>query len=97
MTQTQSETDREPSIAKTLIADFKEFFHNIFSGEIKRPVSRSFKELREFYFDEERRKRLASMGLIKRWFLTGFWLLKAMLLKLSPVRRVLLVIGIFFY
>ncbi len=96
MTQTQSEPGREPSITKTLIADFKEFFHNIFSGEVKRPVSRSFKELREFYFDEERRKRLASMGRIKRWFLTGFWLLKTMLLKLSPVRRVLLVIGIVF-
>ena len=96
MTQTQSKSGREPSITKTLIADFKEFFHNIFGGEVKRPVRRSFKELREFYLDEERRKRLAAMGRLKRWFLTGLWLLKAMLLKLSPVRRVLLVIGIFF-
>lgn len=96
MTETQSESGREPGITKTLIADFKEFFHDIFGGEVKRPVSRSFKELREFYLDEERRKRLASMGRIKRWLLTSLWLLKAMLLKLSPVRRVLLVIGIFF-
>lgn len=96
MTETQSKSDHEPSITKTLIADFKEFFHNIFHGEVKRPVSRSFKELREFYLDKERRKRLAAMGHIKRWFLTGFWLLKAMLLKLRPVRRVLLVIGILF-
>ncbi len=96
MTETQSEPSREPRLTKTLIADFKEFFRNIFSGQVKRPVSRSFNELREFYLDEQQKKRLAAMGRLRRWFLIGFWLLKAMLLKLSPVRRVLLVIGIFF-
>ncbi|NIR52800.1 serine/threonine-protein phosphatase [candidate division KSB1 bacterium] len=95
MTETRSASNREPNITKTLIADFKEFFRNIFGGDVKGSVSRSFKELREFYLDEGRRERLASMGRVKRWFLTGFWLLKAMILKLSPMRRVLLVIGIF--
>jgi len=96
MTETQPESGREPSVTRTLIADFKEIFHDVFGGEVKRPVSRNFRDLREFYLDEKRRKRLASMSRTKRWFLTGFWLLKALLLKLSPVRRVLLVVGIFF-
>ncbi len=96
MRQSQSQSGCEPGISKTLIADFKQFFRNMFGGEVRRPVRRSFRELREFYLNEERQERLASMGRIKRWFLTAFWLLKEMLLKLSQVRRVMLVMGIFF-
>lgn len=97
MNENQSKPTQEPSLFHTLLDDFKDFFRNVSSGgEVKRPVRRSFKELREFYIDKDRRKLLESKGFAKRWFFTSFWLFKAMLLKLRPVRRVLLVIGIFF-
>lgn len=93
----EPQPNQEPSLSRTLIDDFKDFFRNVSSvGEVKRPVRRSFRELREFYIDQDRRKLLASKGFIKRWFLTSFWLFKALLLKLRPVRRVLLVVAIFF-
>jgi len=93
MRQTPFRSGREPGITKTLIADFKQFFHNPFAGQVRQQASRSFRELRRFYLSEEQEERLASMGRIKRWFLTDFWLLKEMLLKLSPVRRMMQVSG----
>ena len=77
MTETHTGSGRDPSMTRTLAADLKEIFHSVFGGEVKRPVSRNFRDLREFYLDEKRRKRLASMSRTKRWFLTGFWLLSA--------------------
>ena len=94
MAETKSQKDKEPSLFHTLVADFLDFFQSVSGGEVKKPVRKSFRELREFYIDEERRRLLTSMGRVKRWFLTGWWLLKAMLLKLSPVRRLFLVVGI---
>jgi len=96
MKEKESKSKKQPSLSHTLRDDFKDFFRNVSSGEVRRPVSRSFKELREFYIDKDRRKLLESKGFIKRWFLTCFWLLKALLLRLPPVRRVLLLIGIIF-
>jgi serine phosphatase RsbU (regulator of sigma subunit) len=96
MTETQSDSQRESSLFKTLFADFKGVFQSIFGGDLKKRISRSFTELQAFYLNDAQRARLASKGRIRRWLLTGFWLLKAMILKLSAVQRVLLVIGIYF-
>jgi len=55
---------------------------------------KELKDLREFYIDEEKKKRLDSMTPIQRAFhLTG-WILKGMLMRLTPLRRVLLLFGI---
>lgn len=96
MNKAKPDSEKEPSITQTLISDFKSFRHEIFAEDVKQPISRSFRDLRDFYLNEERRARLNEMGVVKRWLYSSFWLFKAMLLKLPPVRRVVLVIGIFF-
>lgn len=59
-----------------------------------RSVKREFHELQEFYLDDERRARLSEMNTIKRSFWTVVWLLKLMFLRLNPLRRLILLIGL---
>jgi len=49
-----------------------------------------FRDLYRFYLDTERRERLDKMGRFKRAFWLFGWLLKSLLMKLTPGRRVLL-------
>ena len=95
MTDNESKSSRKPSFFKTLMEDSKNFAQSLFSGRIKQLISRDFKELQDFYLTQEQRNRLAGMSKWRRWLPSGFWLIKAMILKLSPVRRVLLFLGIF--
>jgi sigma-B regulation protein RsbU (phosphoserine phosphatase) len=48
------------------------------------------RNLYHFYLDDERRARLAEMGRLRRAIVVLFWILKSLLMKLSPVRRVML-------
>jgi phosphoserine phosphatase RsbU/P len=45
-------------------------------------------EVQEFYLAPEYRQRLARTGRPGRWFLAAGWLLKALILKMTPARRV---------
>jgi hypothetical protein len=79
----------EPALGKTLLNDVK---HVGFFLELKR----EWQDIRSFYISEEKRDRLAKMNRLKRWFVMSWWVLKAMFLKLTPFRRILLVLGIVF-
>ncbi len=59
-------------------------------GNLWRHVKRDLHDLYHFYLDEESRGRLQRMGRVKRALAVTWWLLKALILKLSPVRRLLL-------
>lgn len=68
--------------------------------DLKRTLRRDFRELRDFYLDENRRARLKEMGRPRRWISTAAWLLKSLLLNLTPARRFLLacaLIALFFF
>lgn len=82
------ESPGEPKIRKLMLED-------IHRGDIKRTLRQDFEELKEFFLTKERRKRLESMGRFKRWLFQAFWLLKALILKLSPARRLLVLVTIF--
>jgi hypothetical protein len=83
-----SNNPAEPRLAETLIQDIRH-------GDLVRTVRRDYNELKEFYLDKERKARLQSMGRIKRGFWMAWWLLKSLFFKLTPVRRILLVISFF--
>jgi sigma-B regulation protein RsbU (phosphoserine phosphatase) len=51
-------------------------------------------ELKEFYLTAEHKKRLAAMNRVQRWILLSWWLLKSLFLELSPVRRLVVLIGL---
>lgn len=80
-------SSRNKRFHKTILNDFRR-------GDLKRTFREEMKEIYYFYLDKEKRARLATMGRLRRWISVVWWLLKSMILKLSPFRRVLLVISI---
>jgi phosphoserine phosphatase RsbU/P len=60
-------------------------------SDFSRTLKRDLRNLYLFYLDEERRQRLASMGRIRRVVTMLLWLMKSLILRLSPARRLLLV------
>lgn len=76
---------------------FKETIKNDFkSGGHFYSAKKDFKSLKEFYISTTQKKRLANMNKIKSWFFVIYWILKSMILKLTPTRRIFLLIGILF-
>lgn len=79
-----------PKITRTILDDIRR-------GGFKRTLRRDLKDIYHFYLDYETKQRLASMGRIRRWFHATIWLIKSLILKLSPIRRILLVIGLILF
>ena len=78
----------EPRIGKTIIDDFRK-------SDLRKGIRRDYREMKEFFLDDERKKRLSSMGWFNRWFFTSWWLLKGLFFKLTPIRRLLFVLSLF--
>jgi hypothetical protein len=67
---------------------------DISEGGFRSNISHDFDDLREYYLNDDRKKRLAEMGKFKRFFYIAWWLLSELLLNLTPTRRLVLIIGI---
>ncbi len=65
-------------------------FRDVRPGEIPATLHENFRQLYRFYLDEERRADLESMGWVRRTWKRIWWLLKSLLAKLSPGRRLAL-------
>jgi len=87
MTTESSQSESEPKIFNVLREDLQ-------NADFPRTIRRDFKELKEFMLAEERQKRLKEMGRAKQWFYIAWWLLRSLILKLTPARRLLVVLGI---
>ncbi len=85
MNGTSTNTDQK--FTRVLQDDFR----NI---SFKRDVKREFRELRNFYLTEEQNKRLMGMNIIRKTFHIILWMLKSMFLHLTPIRRILTVLGL---
>lgn len=83
----KNQNQNEPNFRRTLINDIKQ-------GGFKRTIRQDLNEITRFYLDNRTLKRLESMGRIRRWFAKWFWIIKSLILKLTPVRRVLLVFSL---
>jgi sigma-B regulation protein RsbU (phosphoserine phosphatase) len=79
---------RKGSLRRVVIDDFR-------SGGIKRGFSEDLRELYRFYFDEDERERLGRMGPVRRFFRIAWHLLRALIVRLSPVRRLMLLLSMF--
>lgn len=82
-------TESEPKFFKTVGEDLRR-------GDFKRTLRRDFEDLKQFYLSKERRDKLAEMKWAKRWFFMSLWLLKILFLRLTPTRRLLLLMAVFF-
>ena len=61
---------------------------------MRRAAARTLGDLEAFYLSDERRQRLAGMGQLRRWLHRVAWLLRGLLLSLTPARRVLLALAL---
>ncbi len=63
-------------------------------GDIKQSFGKDLKDIYTFYLDDETRGRLKKMPKWKSWLFIAWWVLKSMFFKLTPFRRILLLIGV---
>ena len=59
-------------------------------------ISGESRELKEYFLSEERKDKLETMSKFKKLLITPWWILKALYFKLTPIRRLLLLLGIVF-
>lgn len=94
MNKKHSNTDprnpREEKFTKTVFDDFRR-------GDLKRTLGQEYREFRGYYLDEESQTKLAEMNVFKRAVFFIVWLLKSLYFKLTPFRRVLLLISVFLF
>lgn len=84
------EMTEPPKLGRTVLEDLNQM-------DFRRTMRQDLEEVYQFYLDAETRGRLDEMDQATRWFhLTG-WLLKNSILKLTPVRRLSLLGGIFLF
>lgn len=79
----------EPGISKTIRSDFRQ-------TKIKAEFQSEYKDLKQYFLNEERKEKLAGMNPLKKIFILPWWLLKALYFRLTPFRRLLLFIGLIF-
>ena len=77
----------DPKFWRTIKEDWKK-------TPVRRTIKQNWRELRDFYLSTEQQKKLEKMNRLKRWIIISWWLLKAMFFKLTPMRRLLLIISI---
>ena len=89
MNREHSNKEKGPGIFNTLRNDVQ-------SGGHFANLRREYRELRDFYIDSDSKARLEEMNIVKRKMVIAWWLLKSMFFKLTPTRRLLMVLGMFF-
>ena len=56
-------------------------------------LSQDYKDLKEFFLNDERKDRLKKMGAFRGFFYSTWWLIKILFLRLTPTRRILVLVG----
>jgi sigma-B regulation protein RsbU (phosphoserine phosphatase) len=87
---------KTPRLFRTLSNDIQQVTADLSSHGVRHTFLSSLEDIESFYLDERLRRRLDGMGHVGRTFRRIFWLLKSLLMKLTPARRVLLAIAFFF-
>jgi hypothetical protein len=87
MSQNFAPKNKEPGVGRTIWQDMRR-------GNLRKNVRREYADLKRHFLTDERKRRLEEMGRIRRSLAITYWLFKTLILKLSPTRRLLLLIGI---
>ncbi len=87
MNSYDSNRDNEPSVRRVLKDDIR---HINFKHDLKK----EYNELIKFYISEDKKKRLKSMSRLGRAFHEILWIFKSMFVRLTPIRRLFVLVGI---
>lgn len=85
---------KEPRLFATLKHDVKNVGRDLSRQGLKGTIGRTFDDLEAFYLSTHAKERLAGMNPVKWALFLTWWLVKSMLLKLTPARRVMLALGL---
>jgi len=84
-----STSKQEPKFGRTIREDFRRI-------KLKDDMGGEYRDLKDYFLSDERKERLKTMSGFKKLFVIPFWLLKALFFRLTPLRRILLLIAIIF-
>ncbi len=87
MNQHNSNQSTELGISKTFRSDFRK-------TKIREEFKSEYKDLKQYFLSSERREELAGMHPLKKIFILPWWIIKAMYFRLTPFRRILLIVGL---
>jgi sigma-B regulation protein RsbU (phosphoserine phosphatase) len=85
----------EPNLFQTLAHDAQQIWNEVHRTGLKRTIDRTFVELQQFYLTAHSRDQLEGMRKGRRTIYLVVWLLKSLVLRLTPARRVLLALSFF--
>lgn len=85
-----------PSLWTTLRNDVLVIVDDVRTRGISRIVSDTFASIEAFYLTDDERRHLAEQSSIGRFFLRLWFFLKGLLLRLTPARRVMLAVALWF-
>ncbi len=77
----------EPTLGQTILEDLRR-------GDFRNTLQNDFADLKEFYIDEKRKRRLDEMGNIRGAAYMFLWLIKSLVFKLNPSRRIILILSV---
>ncbi len=77
----------EPKIRHTIREDLRQ-------PDLRKNLAEDYRDLKENFLSEEKKEQLKNMGSFKKFFKISWWLLRAMFFRMTPVRRLLFVLGI---
>ncbi len=86
-TQEAAGSAKERRLHEVVLGDLKR-------ADLKRSLRRDLQDLYDFYLDDERRERLEAMGRPKSILWLIGWTFKSLVLKLSPARRLMLLLAV---
>ena len=77
----------EPKIRHTIREDLR-------SPDLRKNLSEDYRDLKENFLDDDKKEQLKNMRALKRFFKISWWLLRSMFFRMTPVRRLMFVLGI---
>ncbi len=90
MKDKHSTSSKKIRITSTVLKDVQR-------GDFWKTLRRDLKEITEFYIDEEHRVNLNKKRKVFQWLFLSYNILKSLILKLTPTRRILLVLSLIFF
>src|SRR5581483_9223251 len=91
---TSGEKPQDPRLLHTIGLDIGRVMRDVGRRGLRRQLSGTLRDLESFYLSEERRERLAGLKPASKLAHRLLWLLRGLLMKLPPARRVLLALAL---
>ncbi len=89
--------ETNPRFLETLRRDVGHLGQDVRQSGIRGTVGTTFRDLREFYLTTQHRERLDKMGRARRALYFVWWVLKGLFFKLTPARRILLLVAFWMF